>query len=228
MNKKDIEDYKVVFEYSYNDQIFDVNNDKHRKIIEAIYDFGIEGYSIYAMNTDTNRISNDLSREFTWLFYLLEKNKSLFLQYCDYLVDNNIINIVLPEDEEIVKNQKKLTDYYNKETYVTVSLQLLDKVFKMNFQPLLKKTNPNECTIEVYSRYFSFRFDIDSAQLDKLGETFKEKLSLPTMLDMVDLPNKIRFECAVPAFCKSMRKNELDIPNLDEVVDLFNYQIGLA
>ena len=42
MNKKDIEDYKVVFEYSYNDQIFDVNNDKHRKIIEAIYDFGIE------------------------------------------------------------------------------------------------------------------------------------------------------------------------------------------
>lgn len=228
MNKKDSENINVVFEYSYSNQTFDANLDKHRKLVEYIYDRGVENYSINAMNTDTNVISKDLSREFMWLFYVLEKNKGIFLQYCDHLVDNKLISVTVPDNEEIANDQKKLTEYYNREVFVIVALQLLERLLKMNFAPLLKKSNHNETTIEVYNKYLNYRFDVESSQLKSLGKDFIKKLSMPSMLDMVDLPNKIRFECAVPAFCLRMMKSELDMRNLDKILDLFNYQIGLA
>lgn len=220
---KDNNIIKVVFEYSYENKFFDDSNPKFKSIIEAIFEYGIDNYNIYAMNTDTNAISDKISKEFTYLFLLLEKNRSLCSQYGEYLVLNKNLEVKLPEDEEIVNNKKLLKKYYEKEVFVLVSLQMLKRVFEYNFHKLAN--NDNYFKLDAYVKDLYFKFYLNKEDIKNIDKDFYKRL-YANLLSVADLPIEIIFETVIPAFCEKF--TDYDVNKKDVLLDINKYNISVA
>ncbi len=123
---------RIVFEYSWESKKYHAENPNHKGLLGSIYDYGMDEYEILAMVTDTNVISNDFSTQLTCLFKILEANRPLFFEYCAYLEANKEIEIPLPNDENILHDQKLLTEYWNREAFILACQILIQKLLDNN------------------------------------------------------------------------------------------------
>jgi len=209
---------KVVFEYSYLEKSFDIYYNKYLRLIKEIYQDGIDKYTVYAMNTDNNCISDKISKEFELAFKFIEKNKALFNQYCDFM---------FKEQDEYIKKfglldepvaGKVFNQYVYRQTNWII-LNLLKKVFDYTFNKL---ANDNEfITLDAYTNKDSFKFYLKQ---DKLDEQFLQKLEAK-LLGVIDLPIDVIFEIVLPAFCERFS----DYDEIEEnQFNIASYEIGLA
>ena len=234
---------KVVFEYSWENKKFNEDNPNNRKNLELIFDKGIDNVEVLTMVTDNNTISNFMSTQLTYLFKLIETNKSMFIEYCKILQSDGKLHIPEPEDEKIAKDKKLLANFCNREAFVQACPTLIQKLLEVNafIKSFNGSNNLNLTTLHVENElnHWSFYLRIDTKLYNDLfiGDNALDNLKIKTVgEDLIGFPRTLILEEFVPyCVCRlaydekqfNERRKIAVIEHLEQTLNLNNYFVLL-